>query len=180
MPTDLETTRRHLHGVAELLVAGPQHRVHGTIRLAADPGGIRGVKLPVAIEGTALVWPDGRTPLTGTVREIASIAGIEPGAPEGLYADTSGWISTSRWTSILRQPRSSSGGSTSAIGLFAPSPARRLRCCGPSISISASPSGRSTTASRRVTPTTRSRTPIWGRGRLEPARSGTRRSARAG
>ncbi len=90
MPTELETTRRHLHGVAELLVAGPQHRAFGTIRLAADSDGIRGVKLPVAIEGTALVWSDGRTPLAGTVRAIASIAGIEPGAPEGLYADTSG------------------------------------------------------------------------------------------
>ena len=36
-------TRRSLHGVAELLLAGPQHRAHGTIRLRVTPGGFGGV-----------------------------------------------------------------------------------------------------------------------------------------
>jgi hypothetical protein len=79
-----------MHGIAEHLIAGPQYRVHETIRLAVDERGIRGAKLPVAIEGTELVWSSGRTPLIGTARDVARIAGLEPGAPEGLYRDSSG------------------------------------------------------------------------------------------
>jgi hypothetical protein len=87
---DLEPTRRQLHGIAEALIAGPQYRDHQTIRLAVDARGIRGTKLPLAIEGTEFVWPSGRTPLTGTARDVAKIAGVEPGAPEGLYQDSAG------------------------------------------------------------------------------------------
>jgi hypothetical protein len=76
--------------VAELLLAGPQYRQHDTIRLAVAPGGIRGVKLPVAVEGTDLVWDGGRTALTGTIRQIGDVADIDACAPEGLYEDGSG------------------------------------------------------------------------------------------
>ena len=34
----LVATRRSLHGVAELVIAGPQHRATGTIRLRVTPG----------------------------------------------------------------------------------------------------------------------------------------------
>ena len=85
-----EKTRRSLHGVAELLIAGPQHRAHGTIRLRPTPGGFGGAVLPLRVEGTELVWAGGRAPLAGTYRELAAAAGIEPGPPEGVYHDTSG------------------------------------------------------------------------------------------
>lgn len=85
-----ETTRRALHGVAELLIAGPQYRAHGTIRLRPTPGGFGGVALDLRVEGTDLVWADGRAPLAGTYRALAAAAGIEPGPPQGIYHDTSG------------------------------------------------------------------------------------------
>lgn len=84
-----DRTRRSLHGVAELLIAGPQHRAHGTIRLQVTPGGFGGVVAGLSVEGTDLVREGGRTPLTGTYRALATAAGVEPGAP-GIYHDTSG------------------------------------------------------------------------------------------
>lgn len=85
-----DTTRRSLHGVAELLIAGPQHRAHGTIRLRVTPGGFGGVAAPVRVEGAELVWDGGRAPLTGSYRALAAVAGIaDPGAPDS-YTDTSG------------------------------------------------------------------------------------------
>lgn len=84
------TTRRSLHGVAELIIAGPQHRAHGTIRLRPTPGGFGGVAVALRVEGAELVWDGGRAPLAGTYRELAAAAGVEPGPPEGVYPDTSG------------------------------------------------------------------------------------------
>lgn len=85
-----DDTRRSLHGVAELLIAGPQYRAHGTIRLRATPGGFGGVAAPVRVEGAELVWDGGRAPLAGTYRALAAAAGIaDPGVP-GSYSDTSG------------------------------------------------------------------------------------------
>ena len=85
-----ETTRRSLHGVGELLIAGPQYRAHGTIRLRVTPGGFGGVAVALRVEGTDLVWDGGRAPLSGTCRSLAAAAGVEPGPPEGVYHDTSG------------------------------------------------------------------------------------------
>jgi hypothetical protein len=39
-------TRRQLRGVAESLLAGPQYRSAGTIRLAVRPDGFTAVALP--------------------------------------------------------------------------------------------------------------------------------------
>lgn len=85
-----ETTRRSLHGVGELLIAGPQHRAHGTIRLRPTPGGFGGVAVDLRVAGTDLVWEGGRAPLSGTYRALAAAAGVEPGPPEGVYHDSSG------------------------------------------------------------------------------------------
>ena len=41
------STRRQLRGVAESLIAGPQHRATGTIRLAVRADGFVGVELPL-------------------------------------------------------------------------------------------------------------------------------------
>ncbi|MFG1795129.1 hypothetical protein [Nocardia sp. NPDC049149] len=83
-------TRHALHAVAELLIAGPQYRQFGTIRLRAVHGGFGGVKSGVSVVGGELVWAEGRTALQGTYRDVAKIAGLDAGAPEGLYQDTTG------------------------------------------------------------------------------------------
>jgi hypothetical protein len=86
----LTATRRALHGVAESVIAGPQHRSDGTIRLKVTPGGFAGVTSGLRVQGTDLVGPAGRWPLRGTLRELAAAAGVTGGPPEGLYADSSG------------------------------------------------------------------------------------------
>ncbi|MEV6981509.1 hypothetical protein AB0M95_09650 [Sphaerisporangium sp. NPDC051017] len=89
----LAVTRRSLHAVAELVMAGPQYRTSGTIRLRVVPGGFRTVAAPeLRVEGDALVAGGGvRVPLDGrTPREVGAAAGVEPGAPENLYHDGSG------------------------------------------------------------------------------------------
>ena len=86
----LVATRRALHGVAESVIAGPQYRAHGTIRLAVCADGFAGVAAPLRVQGTDLVGPDGRWPLHGTLRELGKVAGVEVGPPEGIYSDTSG------------------------------------------------------------------------------------------
>ncbi len=90
MSIDQAATRRQLHGVAELLIAGPQYREHGTIRLRVTPGGFGGVASGVTVDGVDLVRPAGRVPLAGRIGDVAAAAGIDCGAPDGLYADGSG------------------------------------------------------------------------------------------
>lgn len=86
-------TRRSLHAVAETVLAGPQYRRAGTIRLCVTPGGFR--TLPqaspptVAVRTTDLVVGEPGAervlPLHGTIGGLAAAAGLELGAPEGLY-----------------------------------------------------------------------------------------------
>jgi hypothetical protein len=89
---DTPTTRRALHGVAELLLAGPQYRRTGTIRLLVSPGGFRTVKEPeIRVEGVELVAAGRRIPIAGrSCAELAASAGLDVGAPHGLYHDGSG------------------------------------------------------------------------------------------
>jgi hypothetical protein len=86
----LAATRRALHGVAESVIAGPQYRADGTIRLKVTPRGFAGMTSPLRVQGAELVGPDGRWPLGGTLRELAAAAGVAVGRPEGLYPDSSG------------------------------------------------------------------------------------------
>jgi hypothetical protein len=91
VPNDSYTrTRRQLRGVAESLIAGPQYRAAGTIRLAVRPAGFAGTALPIEVQGADLVWTDGRVPLSGTLAAVAAAAGVTAGPPEGVYqlADT--------------------------------------------------------------------------------------------
>ena len=83
----LTETRLSLHGVAESVIAGPQYRAHGTIRLRVTPGGFGGVKLGLRVAGTDLVWDGGSASLTGTLGALAEVAGVELGTA-GIYHDS--------------------------------------------------------------------------------------------
>ncbi|GGK80328.1 hypothetical protein Sme01_45350 [Sphaerisporangium melleum] len=90
--TDLVATRRSLHAVAELLLAGPQYRRTGTIRLRATPGGFGTTTEPdLRVEGGELVAGGERLPLSGrSFQELGIATGAGAGAPENLYSDGSG------------------------------------------------------------------------------------------
>ncbi|WP_410621052.1 hypothetical protein [Amycolatopsis sp. cmx-8-4] len=86
--TELATTRRSLHGVAELLLAGPQHRAAGRIELRVVDGGFATVVAPaLRLEGDELVTNSVRVPLAGrTYLDVAASAGFTAGEPEGVYS----------------------------------------------------------------------------------------------
>ncbi|HVV07665.1 hypothetical protein [Amycolatopsis sp.] len=84
----MSQTRRALHGVAELVLAGPQYRATGSIRLRITPGGFATTEEPrVMVVVDQLVAGERRVPLDG-----ATCARLHPdaGAPAGLYSDGSG------------------------------------------------------------------------------------------
>jgi hypothetical protein len=91
-PDVLAATRRALHGVAELVLAGPQYRGQGTIRLRARPGGFGTVTQPdLRVVGDELVAGEVRLALRGTTcAALGRAAGVPAGAPAGLYHDGSG------------------------------------------------------------------------------------------
>ncbi len=68
-------TRRQLRGAAESLIAGPQYRATGTIRLAVRPDGFPGVAIPLTVHGTELTWPNSAAALAGPVDTLADAAG---------------------------------------------------------------------------------------------------------
>ncbi|MEY9963852.1 hypothetical protein ABIA33_001886 [Streptacidiphilus sp. MAP12-16] len=87
---DFTRTRRNLHGLAELLMAGPQFRRSGTIRLRVVPGGFATTKEPDIRVDDLRLLVDGRTlPLVGSYADLAHAAGIAPGAPANLYPEGS-------------------------------------------------------------------------------------------
>jgi hypothetical protein len=86
------STRRALHGIAEQLLAGPQYRRSGTIRLRVSLGSINTVAAPeVQLTASQIVGPAGPTSLDGsTCTALAAAVGVDVGAPHGVYTDTSG------------------------------------------------------------------------------------------
>ncbi len=91
--TALVTTRRSLHGLAELILAGPQHRASGTIRLRIVPDGIATVAAPDLRISPEWLYRDGHptAPLAdATYTGVAAALNVDAGPPEGLYADGSG------------------------------------------------------------------------------------------
>ncbi len=86
------TTRRALHGVAELLLAGPQHRRSGTIRLTVHPDGFGTVAEPdLRVEHLDLVAGGVRLPMDGSTFSALGVRlGLDAGAPRDLYHDGSG------------------------------------------------------------------------------------------
>lgn len=89
---NLVSTRRALHGVAELLLAGPQHAATGTIKLRAVTGGFGTSSGPeVAVIGADIVAGDIRTALHGrTIRQLATDLGITFTDLAHVYRDVAG------------------------------------------------------------------------------------------
>jgi hypothetical protein len=88
---DLTRTRTTLHGVAELLLAGPQYAASGTIRLRVVPGGIATVAEPdLRLTAAELSGPAGRHALAGTYAEAAAALGVTPRSLGDVYRDTAG------------------------------------------------------------------------------------------
>ena len=85
-------TRRSLHGLAELVLAGPQYRACGRIELRASPGGFATVAEPhVRLEGVELVAGDTRLPVTGrTYSELAAAIELTASALDDVYSDGPG------------------------------------------------------------------------------------------
>jgi hypothetical protein len=84
----VEQTRTSLHGVAELLLAGPQHAAGGGIRLRVVPGGFATVAAPdLRVEGAELVGPGGRHPLRGTYADVAGAVGVTARRLGDVYDD---------------------------------------------------------------------------------------------
>jgi hypothetical protein len=89
-PADSYTrTRRSLHGLAELVVAGPRFRETGDLRLRVRPEGIGTWDDPVvALAGGELVTPTARLVLHGlTISEAALQAGLEASPLDDVYGD---------------------------------------------------------------------------------------------
>jgi hypothetical protein len=80
-------TRRSLHAVAERLLAGPQYREHGKIRLRVVPGGFGQVLGSLRVEGAEIAGERSRVALRGTIGDVAAALGVEAGAPADLYSD---------------------------------------------------------------------------------------------
>jgi hypothetical protein len=90
--TDLAITRRSLHGVAELLLAGPQHADCAEISLRPVPGGFGTTHTPdLRVEGTDVVAGARRAGIDGrTPNELAAALGIEATGLGHVYRDGSG------------------------------------------------------------------------------------------
>jgi hypothetical protein len=88
----IATTRRSWHGLAELVLAGPQYRRSGTIRLRPTVGGFGTVAEPaLRVDGVELVAAGRPVPLADrSYAEVAAAAGVDAGAPAGLYGDGPG------------------------------------------------------------------------------------------
>jgi hypothetical protein len=88
----LEVTRRSLHAVAELLLAGPQYRATGRIRLRVVPGGFATAFQPdVRVRGSSVAAGESLSEISGqTARALGARLGVAAGGPEGAYKDGCG------------------------------------------------------------------------------------------
>jgi hypothetical protein len=90
---ELAAARRALHGVAELVLAGPQYRATGRLRLGVVPGGFATTTLSprLRVNGTRAAADAGSTAIDGqTPRAIGLALGVTAGHPDGAYDDGSG------------------------------------------------------------------------------------------
>ena len=89
---DRAATRRTLHGVAELVLAGPQYRASGRIRLAVVPGGFATTVPPALRADGSQVAGGGVTAVIAgaTPRALGAQLEVTAGRPEGVYDGGSG------------------------------------------------------------------------------------------
>lgn len=82
-------TRRSLHGLAELVLAGPRYRQGGSIQLRVRREGIRTRDEPVvAVSGSALVTADVTVDVDGlTFAQAASRIGLEASRLDDVFSD---------------------------------------------------------------------------------------------
>jgi hypothetical protein len=84
----LDSTRRSLHGLAELVLAGPQWKQSSDIRLRVVPGGFATVTAPdLRVEATGLVTRSARIPFAGSFEDLAAAAGVQATDLRDVYAD---------------------------------------------------------------------------------------------
>jgi hypothetical protein len=82
-----ESTRRVLHGVAELVLAGPQHARSRTVRLRVTAGGFETVAQPeLRVDRLDLVSAEGTVALSGTFAGVARAAGVEAQTLREVYS----------------------------------------------------------------------------------------------
>ena len=89
-PSDTYTpTRRSLHALAELVLAGPRFRQTGELRLRVRPEGIGTWEAPVvSLVSGELVTPDARVAVEGlTIADAARQAGLEASPLDDVYHD---------------------------------------------------------------------------------------------
>ena len=89
-PSDTYTpTRRSLHALAELVLAGPRFRETGDLRLRVRPEGIGTWDAPVvSLVGGELRTPSSRIPLDGlAIADAAQRAGLEASQLDDVYGD---------------------------------------------------------------------------------------------
>jgi hypothetical protein len=91
---ELAATRRALHGIAELVLAGPQYRATGRLRLGVVPGGFRSTTLApgLRVDGARVVSDDGRAAVIDgrSARALGAALGVDAGHPDGAYPGGSG------------------------------------------------------------------------------------------
>ena len=90
---ELAAARRSLHGVAELVLAGPQYRATGKLRLQVVPGGFATVAGPgLRVDGLVVAGAEGVTAAIDgeTPRALGAKLGVTAGRPEGAYDGGSG------------------------------------------------------------------------------------------
>ena len=82
-------TRRSLHALAELVLAGPRFRQTGDLRLRVRPDGFGTWDEPiVSLSGGELVTPTSRTAVDGlTIADVAKRAGLRATPLEEVYSD---------------------------------------------------------------------------------------------
>jgi hypothetical protein len=82
-------SRRALHGIAEQVLAGPQYRRSGTIRLRVTAGTVSTVADPaVHLTATHISGPAGTAAIDGaSVTALAVAVGVDAGAAQDLYHD---------------------------------------------------------------------------------------------
>jgi hypothetical protein len=83
----LEHTRLALHGIAELVLAGPQYAASNTVRLRVTPGGFGTLTSPdLRVDGLELVTATARLPLGGTFAGLARAAAVEARPLRDVYS----------------------------------------------------------------------------------------------